>query len=334
MVINPIEKMLVQNFINSYKRPLTKCVGNESLGCLGLPSGHAEIVTIVMVILLLKQYVNMFVCVLIIIIVCLQRLIYNKHTINQIVIGIILGLSYALVYSFLYEKFGFLSIIGFTVLITIFLIVIITVHVNNKMKSHIPTWLDHELYYIIDKKTNIHFFHKCLNVVANIIVYNMSLYCSWNDFERHMNKLIEKTSAYNYDMIVGIKSGGAFMANYIGKSLGKNYTYVKMSKKCNKNTFDSIVNVIDNLTKSNVKFSMCDPIHMDLTNMNILLLDETSDSGRTFLNTRDYLINEKKVAKVTCACFYANPKIKQLFGDNLITINPYGYILYPWGFDN
>ena len=58
--------------------------------CLGMPSGHAEIGTMLVLYALFKKYISIPIGIIIIIIVCLQRILTKKHTVLQTFIGFLL----------------------------------------------------------------------------------------------------------------------------------------------------------------------------------------------------------------------------------------------------
>ena len=120
---------LIQNYLekyffkyhfdyNSIKRPLKICSKEQerekSTMCIGMPSGHVETITIFAILLYLYKFIPLWVSILLICIISIQRYISNMHSIIQIVVGIIVGLSYV----FIYKHFN-LSILSFLIIIFI-----------------------------------------------------------------------------------------------------------------------------------------------------------------------------------------------------------------------
>ena len=103
---------------NSIKRPLKICSKEQerkkSIMCIGMPSGHVETITIFTSLLYLYKFIPLWISILLIFIISIQRYISNMHSIIQIVAGMIFGLSYA----FIYKHFN-LSIISFLIIIFI-----------------------------------------------------------------------------------------------------------------------------------------------------------------------------------------------------------------------
>lgn len=93
-IINPTEKQIVRNLSGDAiwaKRPTGEPYG--------MPSGHAETAAVLSYLLYKKGFINGWVCAAIITLVGLQRIVYSKHTLLQVVIGTCLGLLYGQLYA-------------------------------------------------------------------------------------------------------------------------------------------------------------------------------------------------------------------------------------------
>jgi hypothetical protein len=101
LIQNRIEKIFCKRFINFdlIKRPLNKCFYKNTMNCMGMPSGHSETVTILGFLLYFYKIIPLWICLFIIFIFSFQRVTSNRHTIIQVLIGIILGYFYALLYK-------------------------------------------------------------------------------------------------------------------------------------------------------------------------------------------------------------------------------------------
>jgi hypothetical protein len=125
---NGLEKKLSQTYFeyNEIKRPLELCdkeINSSKLSCTGMPSGHAETFTVFCVLLYLYNFIPIWLTIIIIMIVDFQRIISNKHTLSQVIVGSLLGLLYALIY-----KFFNLSIYGFLFIFSIgFILTVLTI---------------------------------------------------------------------------------------------------------------------------------------------------------------------------------------------------------------
>ena len=101
-VLNYLEKMFCELFLNYdfIKRPLLKCEEKENMTfrCLGMPSGHAETITIFALLLYNYKIISFQLSMLLIILVSLQRVFVKAHTFLQVIIGILLGCIYSCIY--------------------------------------------------------------------------------------------------------------------------------------------------------------------------------------------------------------------------------------------
>lgn len=127
---NGLEKMFSQAYFDydDVKRPLLKCqdrVNSLRLKCIGMPSGHAETVSVFSFLLYFYKIIPLWVCLLIIFMISMQRVITNMHTIIQVMVGAILGYIYAVIY----KKFTF----GFIIVFAIGLLLsILSIYKTNK----------------------------------------------------------------------------------------------------------------------------------------------------------------------------------------------------------
>jgi hypothetical protein len=119
---NILEKKFSQTYFDydTIKRPLLKCQTNENSslsGCIGMPSGHAETSSVFSFLLYFYKIIPLWVCLLIIFIISLQRITSHMHTLNQVIVGAILGYIYAVIYTKF--PFGFFIVLTIGLLLTI-----------------------------------------------------------------------------------------------------------------------------------------------------------------------------------------------------------------------
>lgn len=166
---NHLEKMFSQVYFdyNDVKRPLEKCNENtDTLKCIGMPSGHAEISTIIFTLLYIYKFISLEICILIIFLFSIQRIISNKHTLNQVIVGIIFGLGYSYIYSFtnFFLSFFIVFIIG------LILNILIVKKIDENLNEPIPEWVDPNMYSLINKKKDIHYHVKLFAVYGNAYI--------------------------------------------------------------------------------------------------------------------------------------------------------------------
>ena len=336
---NSLEKMFINAYIHSdtIKRPLSSCNNkiNNTLSCIGMPSGHAEIITIISIILYCYKYINLPICIMLIVVVSLQRVLTDMHTFLQITVGIIIGILYSLIY--IYFKLSYKS---FLIIISIGVILnyLILNKYDKQVYGPIPDWVDPEMLTSISKKQNVPYYIKFFSITLSLFIQGYT-YISWTDLEKYLDILIDRIKHTNikFDSVVGIKTGGAIISNYIAKKLNiKNYKIKLMDKKykCNKNISQSINNTYNKyITKYTDNYEVCTGIEDNLEGKNIILIDEALASGITFKNAINYLKYNKKVNVLypMCIAFYNINNRKDLQIEYVFNTNT---LIWPWGYDN
>lgn len=347
LIINPLEKLSFlynKNKNDNIYRPKYEIKGNKIFNNLGMPSGHSEIIVILCILLYIKYNFNIKFLVLLVLLIGLQRIISKKHSLFQVIVGYLFGLFYSFIYI-KNENYIFL-------IIPIIFILFYIEFENNKY--NIPKYIDNELLLLIKKKFDINIFIKITEIIIQLLKYILinnetcNLYYNWELLENDMDKLIDKIkNINNIDYIIGIKTGGAIITSYIAKKLNKPYLFVKIKKEdysCNLNINNEIYKFFNNVLnkyiinvnyKDNIKCGICEKININITNKNILLLDETIASGDTIKCCIDYLKNDKKVNNIYIASIQSliisidNYNIISLYKTNKLINN---VNLYPWGY--
>jgi membrane-associated phospholipid phosphatase len=124
LIHNDLEKTISKTYFeyNDIRRPLNKCnteINSSRLSCTGMPSGHAETISIICILLYLYNFIPLWLSIIIIMIVSFQRIISNKHTLIQVLIGSLLGLIYATIYKFSnLSIYGFIFVLGIGFILT------------------------------------------------------------------------------------------------------------------------------------------------------------------------------------------------------------------------
>ena len=327
-ILNPFEKVFFSYNLDNTNRPLEECKNKKYNGCNGFPSGHAEIITIVCAYLLFNKIISIPIAVLLIVIVCIQRLLTKMHTFNQVLYGFYFGF----IYSYLYWITNFS---GYSLLVSLSSMVILTITIHCIMKTFLndplPDWVDPLMYDKINEKKNKNLFVQ----IAPIYDYTMSsqncIFLSWREVELLLDKVILKIkdSGIKYDGIVGIKTGGAIVSDYISKKLNiKNY---KIKVKNINGTIH--INAISIMKKMNNKeeYVVEDDIADEVANKNIILIDESIFTGVTMEVAIDYL--KPKVKHLYPVVLCGNGNILNGMKDvDVIDLHPLN--IWPWGHDN
>lgn len=346
IILNGLEKIFFSqlDFIdNKYiLRPSKECIElNEEIKteCLGLPSGHVEIITILSYLLFKYKYFSLQLAIFFIILMSFQRLYSQKHSIIQVVIGFLFGAFY----GYLYLKTGltFKTLILQFFFIFIFLILILFIVDSKIYFTKIPSWVDPSLLDKIKEKQNANIFIKLYSIITPSYNQDRFLFIDWKTLENKLNNIVNEIKMTNiqYDGVVGIKTGGAIISDYISNKLNIPNYKIKIStheNKCNKTTMRSLKTYYDIfVAKKKKDYMVCDKIPNSLSNKNIILIDESVASGGTIKRSIDYLLDEKKVSNIHACCIYKNNDINyrnihihsQELTNNIC-------LIWPWGYDN
>ena len=319
------------------KRPLEICKNelHKNINCIGMSSGHAESFTILSLLLYYYDFIPLSLAILIIFIVSLQRFFTSMHTIFQIVVGITLGLIYTLIYVK-----GELSIYSFATVFFIGFILVLSIiyELNNKIHQPIPLWVDKSMYQSIENKQNSSLYMKILSIYSNSIMQDR-LFLSWSDLERYLDIIIEriKASGIQYDGVVGIKTGGAIISDYVSKKLNLPNYKVKLSRSeynCNKQSYHTINDIYQKqIMRFYGEYNICEEINENLEGQNIILLDELVSTGITMNETMNYLKNKKHVRYIYPACVSFSKKMFKM-DFHVDYVFPSHIMVWPWGYDN
>ena len=322
-------------------RPLEKCQTQNisiPLSCIGMPSGHAETITILSSLLYFNNIISLCVCITIIVVTCIQRVATNMHTIKQVVAGVILGFGYAIIYN----SCSLPVALGTVVLLGLVLSIYIINKIDNEFKKPLPDWIDKSLIPIIKKKQQTPLYSKLIHLYVNYSSLQTSLYISWEQLEKYLDIIIEKIkntetgTEIKYDAIVGIKSGGAIISDYVSKKLNIDNYKIKLSNSkygCNKQSYHAIIDLFDKMSNDKKSFNICEPIEEDLEGKNIILIDELVSSGNTIKEAYKYLKQTKKVNNIYVTTIFLN---KDLYKQDIKIdyIIDRDIVVWPWGYDN
>jgi len=142
-------------------------------------------------------------------------------------------------------------------------------------------------------------------------------FITWNifdsDFDQLSQKINENINTADYD-IVGISRGGLILAAALGYALKiKNVYSVGIRSYSNNNTQDEEIEVYQHLNLGNLK-------------RNLLIVDDVSDTGNTFLYLQKLLI-DKETTTVSLAI---KDKTKCVSDYNALQLNSDIWIVFPW----
>lgn len=335
-MINGLEKMIFESFFPSIllSRPST-CENNRNrpVKCLGMPSGHVEIVTIVSVWFYHLLKLPLVVCL--IAFTCLQRVVSHRHTFLQAGMGVLFGLFYAWIYSS----------VRYPLVMSLFFVFlyanILVAYLDDKLKEKTPDWVDPSMYTSIQRKKQIRYDIKVVTTLFPSFQQQRFLFLSWRDLEFYLDQIVDhlRKTGISYDAVVGIKTGGAILSGYIAQKLALPQYHIKLSNavyQCKKTSGDIYQNYIDVYIRNKPQeYMICEGMDISLEGKNIVLIDEMVSSGGTMNYSIDYLLQKKAshISPVTIISTLES-KAHPLIPLYSTFIQNGTAPCWPWGYDN
>ena len=339
MFINGLENILFYTYHNSplFRKPSLCEHTPPPVKCLGMPSGYTEIATLVGGTLYSANYISFTVWILLIAGTCFQRVVARRHTILQTMVGVLFGLFYTYIYLSIKNPF---HKVGLCLCILFLYANMLVLKLDSLVSEKIPDWVDKQMLPSIEKKRNVPYYLKLMYAILPAFKQNITVYLSWKELEMYLDKIVYQIqkSEIKFDAVVGIKTGGAIISDYISKRLRLPNYKIKISRtkyQCQKTPNDIFQNYIDvNLTKQDMKYMVCEGVHDDLTGKNIILLDESIGSGNTMNASIDYFIQKKVNIVYPVAVVSKHSSVSHTkFPFTSVYVS--GEIFpWPWGYDN
>ena len=238
-VLNLLLKHLIYFYSKKSKitlRPLEIHKSKLYSKSLGMPSGHTENITMMMLTLIWYQKIPVLVGLNTILIVMLQRILTYRHTLRQVIGGFFMGC----IYTVLYIKTGGYSYSSLiiTVLITMLYIFLLEEFISKKIKQ-IPTWLEKERYktLILKQQSKWTYKQRMFKIFKSILYISFNrthgqkfiLYYEYSLLKRDLDEFIKTFDFSQIDIIMGIGIDGNIIGNYIASQTKKHFTIDSIS---------------------------------------------------------------------------------------------------------
>lgn len=189
-----------------------------------------------------------------------------------------------------------------------------------------PSWLSKISNDITDKKLSedITTNHVFVMTACNWVLPNCkSKELTWKQFEIKCQNALEKIKDIDFNIIIGIKSGGAVAADYIGYYLHLPVDYLKIHKYGSKPLHQRMYEFGQ---KYNYNTSVSGDVNV--TNKKVLLVDDSCFTGSTMKIAKEYLMKQKP-KKLTAICIFG----PAYSGNDAIVGNYEAYRPLPWSYD-
>jgi hypoxanthine phosphoribosyltransferase len=198
--------------------------------------------------------------------------------------------------------------------------------IENYFKiDHPPDYVKNDSYlnsiYNNKKNSNVN-----ISVIINIITSSffkdsIGKQIYWYDFNNHVSNMANniKNSGNNFDYIIGIESGGAFVAKLLSQKLNINVLYIKASKYDEGKAFE------------NAKIKEISDLSV-IYDKNVLLVDDQILTGNSINIVKKHIENKYKPKSIKIGILYCNKNRKN---KNNIDFNGQDYGIYksPWGWN-
>jgi hypoxanthine phosphoribosyltransferase len=209
---------------------------------------------------------------------------------------------------------------------------------DKEIYNPIPSWVNSEMISSIKKKQDSPLYTKIGSIYINAVIQNRT-FISWTQLEKYLDIITNniQNSGQTYNAVVGIRTGGAIISDYISQKLNLPNYKIKLSRSdynCNKQPYNAINDIVKkNVLSSYGEFQVCEGIDDNLQGKNIILIDELVSSGKTINEAYDYLKNEKQVSNIypTTISLY---KEKYKGNINVNYVIEGTVAIWPWGYDN
>ena len=210
-------------------------------------------------------------------------------------------------------------------------------YIQKKMiqaRNNLPPWFDknlqHHFKLKVDKEKKV--YSKFNNVVylflycCYALIHNKKfhLFLNWNDIENSINHCLNNVN--KCDIVIGIKSGGAYITKYIAEQKQLPYDYIKTDRNVG---FTKLIG--RGIFKSG-KIQKTDYIikeipSLDVTNRRVLLVDDAVLSGGTMKTVENFLYEKgaKKVIKFVLHG-HNNKDICMCANKSVIFAGPWGFL--------
>jgi len=162
---------------------------------------------------------------------------------------------------------------------------------------------------------------------------------SWDSLLEIINTSVPFLRTHSFDAVIGIKTGGAFLAEFMARKLNIPSYFVKCHHYGSSGTIGDVIKeaISARTTKVYKELEVTDELMMiSLCQKNILLVDDNVCSGSTLFSVQKYLKDTKMCKKIFTGVLAAPPN-HELIDMNFSTYHfqSRNIILYPlpWGYD-
>ena len=263
------------------------------------------------------------------------RIAGDYHTISQVIGGIIFGVLLGIGVVGLKYRASLVSLLVIFLLAGVVLLVDSMVTFRNLYRAEekeLPEWFDPTLTTLLDKKNRD---SKLGLSLRNFIVRTRwpfrllvpkaeSIRASWKSIEDNLHTHLPRR--LSPDVVVGIKSGGAFIAKFIADWYGVPFAYMRVSRYSGQPLLVQAKNLHDQETGGSISEPVKDKM---VRGKAVLLVDDTLASGTTLRIAKRHIL-KSGARSVTTLVYSVESKNTHLCDHFIVDM---AYVAWPWGFD-
>lgn len=195
--------------------------------------------------------------------------------------------------------------------------------IESPTDVEVPNWFDNELRSDLIKKVNRQ--RGLLSFVDTLVIGGHTKRYNWSEITRIIEEDCQQVYDYKFspDIVVGIKSGGAFIAKYVSGCLGVNKVGYLRVDRYNPVLGSAFLAVVFKYYR---QARLTPTSSLDLRNRHVLVVDDQIRSGKSLDLARRW-IEAQGAAEVKTFCLFTQGA-KADFGNR-----PELMIDSPWGDD-
>lgn len=313
----------------------------------GLFSVNVLASSFIFMILLLEsdqKIINMISLIITGIILYIETKEYNiKQTILSLILGLGFGYGFYKLNNYSFKTSSLFIVSVFIACIIYFLIIIYQTCIELKdSKVIVPQWFDSSLVPLYKKKIKNSALEMPGLISRCFIIFDQRAKAiphkiTWEQIEREIDSI--KFDNFKPDIVVGIKSGGAFIAKYIAQKYNIPFSYINIKKYSDQNFIELGLEYyklkvkclgeddIDCLRQKG-RYKIVENINESLIkNKKVLLVDDSVGTGTTLFRGKEhlYLNGALQVKTYVINTIATNAVDYYSFTDN--------FIGFPWGLD-
>ena len=227
------------------------------------------------------------------------------------------------------EIYQYFVLLFVTIIIFALVIYFFNKYIDSRHMNKIPKWFGNDpilMEVLKDKITKNKNSEKIYNYLTKPMIHHLKFQIvTWAELEKTADSIIKKINPDDVDVVVGIKTGGFFVAKYISFKLNKPFLYINSK-------LWSGISIKKNLSHvySFYLGKKFEPVINEIPEVkgkNVLLCDDTSYTGTTMRNVLHTIKEVGQPNDVKTLCLWINGSFVPDFYERIMRVP----LLWEWG---